>query len=193
MAAGRSFRSVVQRGFVWIAACGIAAAACGDLLAEPSSGADTSAPLTRDAHQAYFPIGDGSKHASTLCSDCHQDSTSFESFTCQSCHAHQPDVAVMRHQYITGFQNVSNACMNCHPTGWEAPILPADHSLKYFPIQSGSHNDLLCSSCHTDRTTSKTFACVGCHDQPSAAGQHPSVSGYAWTDAACYSCHAQDQ
>ena len=58
----------------------------------------------------------------------------FGSFTCQSCHAHEPDVAVTRHEYITGFQNnISNACMNCHPTGWEAPILPADHSLKYFP------------------------------------------------------------
>jgi hypothetical protein len=187
-------RAFVPPAILWIVAVSVIATACAGPVATPSSGAETSTPLTRDRHQEYFPIGDGSKHASTQCSDCHQDATSFASFTCQSCHAHAPDVAVTRHEYITGFQNnVSNACMNCHPTGWEAPILPADHSLKYFPIQSGSHNDLLCTSCHADRTTSKVFACVGCHDEATSAGQHGSVSGYTWTDAGCYGCHSKDQ
>lgn len=188
-------RALSRRIFFWTIACGAAATACNGLLGDPSTGANvTTTALTREGHQAYFPIADGSKHASIQCADCHQDATSFATFTCQSCHAHEPTVAVMRHQYITGFENnVSNACMNCHPTGWEAPLLPADHSLKYFPIQSGSHNDLLCTACHTDRSTSKVFACVGCHDQASSATQHASVSAYAWSDAGCYGCHPRDQ
>lgn len=167
-------------------------AGCDGVMGPTVSRAGDSAALTRSGHDEYFPIGDGSKHAQIQCGDCHQDQTSFATFTCQSCHAHASDVAAMRHLYITGFEYVSNACLNCHPTGWEAPILPADHSQKYFPIQSGSHNDLLCRTCHTDSSTSKIFVCVSCHDEATASSQHGTVTGYAWSDAACYDCHPRD-
>jgi hypothetical protein len=173
-----------------LASAGIA---CSGLVDTASTGAVASGALTREEHKPYFPIAAGTKHAQIECAECHDDPTSFSTFTCQSCHAHAADVAAMRHVYITGFEYVSNACFNCHPTGWEAPILPADHSLKYFPIQSGSHDDLLCRSCHTDPSTSKVFVCVGCHDEATSARQHPSTSGYAWTDAGCYGCHPQDK
>jgi hypothetical protein len=148
--------------------------------------------LTREGHSVYFPIGTGQKHADTQCSECHDDPTSFSIFTCVSCHAHDETAAIKRHEYISGFQWRSNACFNCHPTGWEAPILPADHSLKYFPIQSGSHDTLLCIDCHTTSSTAKTFACTSCHNQSAAEAQHRSVSDYAWSDAGCYRCHPQD-
>jgi hypothetical protein len=174
----------------WLTTGGIA---CSGLGGTASSGAAASGALTREEHSNYFPIATGSKHASIQCAECHDAPASFSTFTCQSCHAHASDVAAMRHLYVTGFEYVSNACLNCHPTGWEAPILPADHSLKYFPIQSGSHDDLLCRSCHTDPSTAKSFVCIGCHDQATSAGQHSSTSGYAWTDAGCYGCHPQDK
>ena len=153
---------------------------------------DGQGALTREGHGAYFPIEPGSKHADNQCGECHEDPTSFSSFTCVSCHAHDEDAAMKRHEYITGFQWSSNACFNCHPRGWEAPILPADHSLKYFPIQSGSHNTLLCIDCHADSSTSKAFICTSCHGDSAAAAQHSSVAGYEWSDAGCYRCHAQD-
>ena len=168
-------------------------AACVGQAGGASDTTPTANALTRARHQLYFPIGDDSKHAQTQCAECHADANSFLTFTCQSCHAHAPDVAPTRHVYITGFENVSNACYNCHPTGWEAPILPADHSLKYFPIQSGSHNDLVCKSCHPDGSTSKVYVCVTCHGDATSAAQHTTVSGYAWTDAGCFGCHPQDK
>lgn len=186
-------RSHVSRAIVQLSWLAVVGSACDALVAPASRGASASTALTRGEHDTYFPIGDGSKHAQILCSDCHQDATSFAAFTCQSCHAHAPDVAEMRHRYITGFVSDSNACVNCHPRGWEAPILPADHSLKYFPIQSGSHDNLLCSSCHSDASTSKVFVCVTCHDERTSADQHRAASGYGWSDAACYGCHPQDK
>ena len=166
---------------------------CNDLVRNAGPGTANENALTREGHKAYFPIESGRKHADIQCSECHEDATSFKTFTCVSCHAHAQDVAIMRHMYITGFQWTSNACFNCHPTGWEAAILPADHSLKYFPIQSGSHDTLLCIDCHTDSTTAKIFACTTCHTDAASSGQHPSVADYVWSDAACYRCHPQDR
>lgn len=166
---------------------------CNDLAHNANAPASTGqGALTRESHNGYFPIESGKKHADTQCGECHEDPTSFSAFTCVSCHAHDQDAAIKRHEHITGFQWTSNACFNCHPRGWEAPILPADHSLKYFPIQSGSHNTLLCIDCHTDSSTAKTFVCTSCHDQAAAAAQHSSVTDYAWSDAGCYRCHSQD-
>jgi hypothetical protein len=148
--------------------------------------------LTREGHSGYFPIEAGQKHADTQCGECHEDPTSFSVFTCVSCHAHDEAAAIKRHEFITGFQWRSNACFNCHPKGWEAPILPADHSLKYFPIQSGSHDTLLCIECHNSPSTAKVFICTSCHDQAAAAAQHMNVAEYTWSDSGCYRCHPQD-
>jgi hypothetical protein len=166
---------------------------CNNLSPDASaSGPSNQDALTREGHRGYFPIETGQKHADTQCGECHEDPTSFSVFTCVSCHAHDEAAAIKRHEFITGFQWRSNACFNCHPTGWEAPILPADHSLKYFPIQSGSHDTLLCIDCHTSPSTAKTFTCTSCHDQTAAGAQHMRVADYAWSDAGCYRCHPQD-
>ena len=160
----------------------------------PADGIDGGAvsadePLTRDDHIRYFPIDDASHHSAQVCTDCHADPDTFATFTCQSCHAHAPDVAPTRHVDITGFVNQSSSCIACHPTGGEAPISLADHSAKYFTIDTGSHASLACSDCHTDRTTSKTFVCITCHTQTDSAAEHAGNASYVWTDAGCYSCH----
>ena len=119
--------------------------------------------------------------------------TTSRPFTCQSCHTHAEDVTATAHASITGYRYDSNGCFGCHPGGGEAPIAASDHSSRVFPIQSGSHQNLSCAGCHTDSTSSKVFVCTTCHTQSQSAGQHKEVSGYTWTEAACYGCHPQDQ
>jgi Zn finger protein HypA/HybF involved in hydrogenase expression len=157
----------------------------------PDGGATVSEALDRDTHVGYFPIDDASHHSAQVCSDCHVDPDTFKTFTCQTCHAHAPDVALGRHTFITGFVNDSNACVSCHPTGNEAPISVHDHSAKYFPIETGDHASLACTDCHTDPTTSKPFTCVSCHDHAPdvAAMRHVSITGYEYLSSSCLSCH----
>ena len=153
--------------------------------------AGIAAPITRDSHAIYFPIGDGTNHAAQVCTDCHQSADTFADYTCISCHDHSEDLADTRHVYITGFVYQSSACFSCHPTGNEAAITPDEHSLKYFPITDAAHGSLACSDCHQDPTTSKPFTCITCHDHSSdvEATNHASVAGYAYDSTSCYNCH----
>jgi hypothetical protein len=195
----RSFRSTrgrPLRGAV-ILAWLLASAGCNQVLlktsAVSSDGGEAGivAPITRDSHAIYFPIGDGTNHAAQVCSDCHQSTDTFASFTCISCHDHAPDLAATRHVYITDFVYQSSACFSCHPTGNEAAITPDEHSLKYFPITDAAHGSLACSDCHQDPTTSKPFTCITCHDHSSdvEATNHASVTGYTYDSTSCYNCH----
>jgi hypothetical protein len=150
-----------------------------------------SAALTRESHGMYFPIGSGSYHPTETCDDCHGGFSDFRQFTCQSCHAHEPDVATMRHTFVTGFMNVSSACYTCHPNGRESVISVADHSAKYFAIDSGPHSALQCSDCHTWVTTSRPFTCVSCHthDTDPTAAAHSAITGYRYDSNGCFGCH----
>ena len=69
---------------------------CNDLVRNAGPGTANENALTREGHKAYFPIESGRKHADIQCSECHEDSTSFKTFTCVSCHAHAQDVAITR-------------------------------------------------------------------------------------------------
>jgi hypothetical protein len=175
----------------------LASAGCNQVLLKTSAAsldggeAGIVAPITRDSHAIYFPIGDGTNHAAQVCTDCHQSADTFATFTCISCHDHAPDLAATRHVYITDFVYQSSACFSCHPTGNEAAITPDEHSLKYFPITDAAHGSLACSDCHQDPTTSKPFTCITCHDHSSdvEATNHASVAGYAYDSTSCYNCH----
>ena len=197
----RSFRSTRGRplcGAVILASL-LAIGGCNQVLLKTSPApassdggeAGIAAPITRDSHAIYFPIGDGTNHAAQVCSDCHQSTDTFADFTCISCHDHSEALADMRHVYITGFTYQSSACFSCHPTGNEAAITPDEHSLKYFPITDAAHGSLACSDCHQDPTTSSTFTCITCHDHSSdvEATNHASVAGYSYDSTSCYNCH----
>jgi hypothetical protein len=144
-----------------------------------------------DHSAKYFPIDTG-PHAALQCGDCHAWKTTSRPFTCQGCHAHDQDVLAPLHASITGYRYDSNGCFGCHPNGGEAPIAASDHSARFFPIQSGSHNAGACTDCHTDVATLKSFVCTSCHTQSATATQHATVSAYSWGDAGCYSCHPKD-
>ena len=197
----RSFRSTRERplcGAVILASL-LAIGGCNQVLLKTSPApassdggeAGIAAPITRDSHAIYFPIGDGTNHAAQVCSDCHESTDTFADFTCISCHDHSEALADMRHVYITGFTYQSSACFSCHPTGNEAAITPDEHSLKYFPITDAAHGSLACSDCHQDPTTSSTFTCITCHDHSSdvEATNHASVAGYSYDSTSCYNCH----
>jgi len=149
------------------------------------------ATVTRDSHTPYFPINDGTHHSAQVCSDCHQDSATFTSYTCISCHDHSADLAATRHAYITGFVYQSSACFSCHPTGNEAAINVDEHSNKYFTINDKAHGGLSCSDCHQDPTTSKPYTCISCHDhsEQEEAMNHANVTGYSYDSSSCFSCH----
>jgi len=153
--------------------------------------AGIAAPITRDSHTIYFPIGDGTHHAAQLCSDCHESANTFADYTCVSCHDHSADVAAGRHVFISRYMFQSSACFSCHSTGNEAAITPDEHSLKYFPITDAAHGSLACTDCHQDPTTSKPFACISCHDHSSdgEATNHSGVAGYTYDSSSCFNCH----
>jgi Zn finger protein HypA/HybF involved in hydrogenase expression len=176
----------------------IAGAGCDQVLLKMSAPSTSDggeagivAPITRDSHAIYFPIGDSTKHAAQTCGDCHQSADTFADYTCVSCHDHSADVAAGRHTFISGFVFQSSACFSCHPTGLEAAITPDEHSLKYFAITDAAHGSLACVDCHQDPTTSKPFTCVSCHDHSmnGEATNHANVAGYTYDSTTCYSCH----
>lgn len=161
-------------------------AAC--LSCHPTGG---EAPISVHDHSAkFFPIETG-KHAALKCADCHQDPDSNETFTCISCHPHAPDVAAMRHAFITGFVYESKACLNCHPTGGDAAISVRDHSNKFFPIETGKHADLACQSCHDNPADSSSITCLSCHAHSPevAATRHEDITGFVYGTASCMNCH----
>ena len=97
------------------------AAACG-------SRADGSAPwntsLDATTHEAFFPIGPGSKHAlgsdspAITCNSCHGGADSFKQFDCLSCHQHADQTALTGgHRGVSQFSYASTNCLSCHPRG----------------------------------------------------------------------------
>jgi hypothetical protein len=64
----------------------------------------------------YFPV----PHYNSVCSDCHQVSTDYSTFTCINCHttsAHQETVTVNQHAGVTNFVYGPTTCYNCHKNG----------------------------------------------------------------------------
>ena len=62
-----------------------------------------------------FPITSGPHRAS--CATCHQAGTSFQNFTCLTCHEHAQASMDSKHRNRNGYRYESRACYSCHPTG----------------------------------------------------------------------------
>ena len=76
----------------------------------------TSTWLGATFTHTYFPI----PHHGSVCSDCHQVSTDYSSFTCINCHtttAHQQTSTVNEHAGVNGFVYGPETCYNCHKNG----------------------------------------------------------------------------
>jgi hypothetical protein len=137
------------------------------------------------AHAATaFPLTGA--HVQTPCVNCHRSPWQNTLATdCYSCHRPAYDATTDPAHAAAGFPVT---CATCHSTsGWSG----ATFAHTWFPITSGRHSGLTCSTCHVVPTSYATFSCVsgGCHSQSDTNGHHSSVSGYRYDSAACYSCH----
>ena len=65
-------------------------------------------------NHTWFPITSG-RHANRACSECHQDSNNYRSFTCLTCHSRSE--TDKDHQGKSGYRYDSAACYSCHPQG----------------------------------------------------------------------------
>jgi hypothetical protein len=160
---------------------------------DPASGMPNNTAMTRDQHQALFPILAGA-HATTDCNSCHGGFSSFKEFTCIGCHDHAQQPTDMGHVGVVGYRYDSKACVGCHPQGVAAAVSRPDHSTKFFPIDVGTaHANGQCSDCHTNAADKSQFTCISCHDhaQPATDTGHVGVAGYKYDSAACLSCHPQ--
>ncbi len=144
--------------------------------------------MSRDTHTtSYFPISGGSPHDEAECEDCHQGTT-YQDFTCLSCHEHEQGSMDSVHSGVTGYAYDSNACLSCHPDG-TGGISRDEHDA--FPIDEKSpHADAGCSECHTSGSYS-TFSCIDCHehDRSPTDAEHSRVTGYRYDSDDCLECH----
>ncbi|HKM65576.1 MAG TPA: hypothetical protein VJX70_00290 [Candidatus Acidoferrum sp.] len=76
----------------------------------------TTSWLGATFNHTYFPI----PHHGSVCSDCHQVSTNYASFTCINCHtqtAHQQSQTNNIHDGVGGYSYGPTTCYTCHKNG----------------------------------------------------------------------------
>lgn len=74
----------------------------------------------RDHDDQYFPIYSGRHRGAWMsCTDCHNNPSNFNAFTCLDCHEHEKSRMDDKHDRVGGYQYNSQACFNCHPNGSE--------------------------------------------------------------------------
>jgi hypothetical protein len=77
---------------------------------------NTTSWLGATFNHTYFPI----PHHGSVCSDCHQVSTDYSSFTCINCHtttAHQQTQTDNEHRGVSGYSYGPETCYTCHKHG----------------------------------------------------------------------------
>jgi RecJ-like exonuclease len=73
-----------------------------------------------DHDASFFPIYSGRHRGEwTSCSTCHTTPSSFQAFTCLSCHQHSRPETDGHHDGVNGYRYDSQACYSCHPRGDE--------------------------------------------------------------------------
>ena len=122
-----------------------------------------------------FPLT--GRHATLLCAQCHTDPNNPKvptGTTCVGCHNGDRSTPTIPNHLASGFPT---DCASCHTTnGWK----PATFS-HTFPIDSGKHRNLTCSTCHIDSVNLKNWSCLGtCHEhsQNKMDDKHKGRSGY---------------
>jgi hypothetical protein len=81
-------------------------------------------PSTFD-HNKYFRFD--SNHPSN-CSDCHNVSTSFKTYSCYNCHEHNP-ARIQKEHFKEGIRNFTN-CVECHRSGDEDEVINKENKRK---------------------------------------------------------------
>lgn len=141
-------------------------------------------PANFDHNATRFPLTGA--HRNTDCARCHANGRySGTPTACVSCHQSNYDRTSNPNHRASGFPT---DCQACHTTTtWLGATF--DHS-RYFPITSGKHRGISCSTCHTNAANYAVFSCInGCHGRTTTDSQHRGRSGYSYDSNACYRCH----
>ena len=75
----------------------------------------TDSSWTQGTFTHRFPIASGRHEAP--CATCHTNPSSFQTFSCLTCHEHSQSEMDKEHRNINGYRYDSLACYGCHPTG----------------------------------------------------------------------------
>lgn len=145
----------------------------------------------RQAHQATtFPLTGG--HLAVDCRSCHTPRApgqlAFVNLPtqCVSCHLTDYNATNDPAHAAAGFPT---DCASCHTTrGWLGANF--NHTA-FFPITSGAHRGISCSTCHTTPNNFAVFDCLSCHHQSETDSHHTGVKGYVYASQNCYACHRQ--
>ncbi|MCK9425625.1 MAG: hypothetical protein M0Q21_06280 [Ignavibacteriaceae bacterium] len=123
-------------------------------------------------------------HTSVDCAKCHASGYTNTPKDCYSCHKTNYDNTNPKHS-TSGFPTT---CQDCHTTTiWTG----ATFSHTKFPISSGKHSGISCTTCHTTSNYAN-FTCLnsGCHPKSSTDNDHiGEVNGYSYVSSECYRCH----
>jgi len=80
-------------------------------------------------------------------------------------------------------------CESCHTStsnwgqdNWNHPD---------FPIKTGRHAGIACTTCHTQQGNFSLFNCTNCHAhrQSEMNSEHDDIGGYVFGPQPCYQCH----
>ncbi|MDP3147646.1 MAG: hypothetical protein Q8N83_00825 [Ignavibacteria bacterium] len=145
-------------------------------------------PASFDHALTQFPLTGA--HTTVDCAKCHASGYTNTPTDCYSCHKTNYDNTTNPKHSTAGF---STDCKSCHQTtGWTPATF--DHS-RYFPITSGKHSGISCTTCHPTSPYSN-FTCLssGCHPKSSTDSDHiGEVNGYSYVSSECYRCHPTGQ
>ncbi len=143
-------------------------------------------PATFDHDGQFFPIYSGNHNNEwDNCSDCHTNPADYAVFTCVDCHEHNRTEMDDEHGGINGYQYISSACFDCHPTGDEDGGI--NHSTTNFPL-TGAHTTAACGDCHTDGFSGTNSECSACHLPDMQSVGDPDHTGAGFS-ANCEECH----
>jgi hypothetical protein len=140
-------------------------------------------------HSVWPLVGN---HAQQQCITCHTG-TVYQGLPsdCVDCHLDDYNATTNPNHTAAGFPTQCELCHNPADSSWNQGTF----SHPYFPIDSGAHAGVECSSCHINPMNFGIFSCIsgGCHPRGRTDEDHDEVPGYVYDSAACYSCHPDGQ
>ena len=133
-------------------------------------------------HNQYWPL-EGA-HKTVSCDTCHKSGATLPN-KCYQCHKADYNSAINPNHKTFNFPTNCEMCHYKSHISWSQAVF--SHS---FPIKSGKHQGFSCDDCHKSPNI-YVFTCLDCHahDKTLMDTRHQNVGGYAYSSAACYSCH----
>ena len=136
-------------------------------------------------HNAIFQLQ--GRHASAACTQCHVNNTyKGTPHDCLPCHQTDYQKTTNPNHIAAQFPTTCETCHKAADLSWNQ----GRFTHTWFPITSGRHAGIACSTCHTNPTNFTTFSCLtSCHGRTETDGHHKSISGYSYDSNRCYACH----